>query len=82
MLYPSTSSWTTIKSREEYVSRYPYLPDRIIDNLMKPEAKISVVNWDKIAENIDHLVFLIDATFNDKAKCQYDLSRPMRRRDS
>ena len=81
-LYPSTSSWTTIKSREEYESRYPYLPDRIIDNLMKPEAKISVVNWGKIAENIDHLVFLIDATFNDKAKCQYDLSRPMRRRDS
>ena len=81
-LYPSNSSWTTINSREEYERRYPYLPDRIIDNLLKPEAKISVVNWGKIAENPDHLVFLIDATFDDRAKCQYDLSRPMRRRDS
>lgn len=81
-LYPETSSWTSISSREEYERRYPYLPNRIIDNLLKPEAKISVVNWDKIAENLDHLVFLIDATFNDRAKSQYDLSRPMRRRDS
>lgn len=81
-LYPSTSSWITIASRQEFESRYPYLPDRIIDNLLKPEAKISVVNWEKIAEDINHLAFLIDATFDDKAKCQYDLSRPMRRRDS
>ena len=81
-LYPNNSSWTSINSREEYERRYPYLPDRIIDNLLKPEAKISVVNWDKIAENLDHLLFLVDATFNDKTKCQYDLSRPMRRRDS
>lgn len=81
-LYPDNSSWTSINSREEYEQRYPYLPDRIIDNLLKTEAKISVVNWDKIAENLDHLVFLIDATFNDRTNCQYDLSRLMRRRDS
>lgn len=81
-IYPGNSSWTTIDNRAEYERRYPFLPDRIIDNLLKPEAKISVVNWDKLAENLDHLVFLIDATFNDKAKCQYDLSRPMKRRDS
>lgn len=81
-LYPGISSWTSISSREEYERRYPYLHDRIIDNLLKTEAKISVVNWDKIAENLDHLVFLIDATFNDRTKCQYDLSSPMRRRDS
>jgi len=81
-LYPDNSSWTLINSREEYEQRYPYLPDRIIDNLLKTEAKISVVNWDKIAENLDHLVFLIDATFNDRTNCQYDLSRLMRRRDS
>lgn len=81
-LYPENSSWVTIDTREEYERRYPYLPDRIIDNLLKPEAKISVVNWGKIIESLDYLVFLIDATFNDKIECQYDLSRPMRRRDS
>lgn len=81
-IYPGNSSWTTIDNRAEYERRYPYLPDRIIDNLLKPEAKISVVNWGKIAENLYHLVFLIDATFNGKAKCQYDLSRLMKRRNS
>lgn len=81
-IYPENSSWITIDNREEYERRYPYLPDRIIDNLLKKEAKISVVTWDKIAENLDHLVFLIDATFKDREKCQYDVSRPMRRRDS
>lgn len=81
-LYPDNSSWTTINSREEFEHRYPFMPDRIIDNLLKPEAKISVVNWDKVAENLDRLVFLINATFDDRTKCQYDLNRPMRRRDS
>lgn len=81
-LYPEISSWETIGDRVAYERRYPYLPDRIIDNLLEPENNISVVNWNKIAENLDHLVFLIDSTFNDKTKCQYNLSRPMRRRDS
>jgi len=81
-LYPDNSSWETINSREEYEERYPYLPDRIIDNLLEPEARISVVNWDKIAEDLNYLVFLIDATYNDKSSCKYDMSRTMRRRDS
>ncbi len=81
-LYPDNSSWTTINSREEYEERYLYLPDRIIDNLLEPEARISVVNWDKIAEDLNHLVFLIEATYNDKSSCKYDMSRTMRRRDS
>ncbi len=81
-LYPGYSYWTTITGREEYEKRYPYLPDRIIDNLLEPGARISVVNWDKIAEDLNHLVFLIEATYNDKSNCKYDMSRPMRRRDS
>ncbi len=81
-LYPENSSWMTITGREEYETRYPYLPDRIIDNLLEPETTISVVNWDKIAEDINHLVFLIEATHNDKSTCKYNMSRPMRRRDS
>lgn len=81
-LYPNNSSWMTIDSREEYEKRYPYLPDRIIDNLVTKKAKISVTNWNIIANDLDALEFLVNAAFDDKAACEYDLTRPMRRKDS
>ena len=64
----------------EYERRYPYMPDRIIDNLLEPEAKISVAPWNRINETT--LKFLIDVAFKDRARCVYDLSRPMRRANS
>lgn len=81
-VYPDTTNWILIDSRTEYESRYPYMPARIIDNLLKEDAKISVVNWSRIENDPDILSFLIDATFNDRASCNYDLNRPMRRADS
>ncbi len=81
-LYPGISSWITISNRSEFEARYPYMPDRIIDNLLKKEAKISVVNWSLIENDFNALKFLIDATFDDKENCEYDLSRPMRRANS
>lgn len=81
-VYPDITNWTSIDSRTEYESRYPYMPARIIDNLLKKDAKVSVVNWSRIENDPDALSFLIDATFNDRASCNYDLSRPMRRADS
>jgi len=55
------------------------MPDRIIDNLLNKDAKISVTNWNNIKDDISKLEFLIDVTFNDRFNCKYDLSRPMRR---
>ena len=81
-VYPEISSWTTIDNRSEFESRYPYMPPRIIDNLSESDAKISVVNWEKIEGDPSNLSFLIDATYNDRTSCNYDLSRPMRRADS
>jgi len=81
-LYPGTTSWTTINSRVEYEERYPFLPDRIIDNLLTRKAKISVTNWSVIANDWSALEFLINVTHDDKASAEYDLSRPMRRRDA
>lgn len=80
IVYPNIESWTSVKTRAEYERRYPYMPDRIIDNLLKPEAKISVAPWDRINETT--LKFLIDAAFEDRARCVYDLSSPMRRANS
>lgn len=81
-VYPEISSWMTIDNRSEFESRYPHMPPRIIDNLLKNDAKISVVNWEKIEGDPSNLSFLIDATYNDRTSCNYDLSRPMRRADS
>ena len=78
-VYPDNTSWMNITSRAEYERRYPYVPARIIDNLLKDSAKISITSWDKITNDIENLQFLIDATFRDRERCEYDLSRIMRR---
>lgn len=82
LIYPEISDWISINERKIYESRYPYMPPRIIDNLLKSDVKISVVNWSKIENNPYNLSFLIDATFKEKSNCNYDLSRPMRRANS
>jgi hypothetical protein len=81
-LYPNVSNWTSISTRIEYEERYPFMPERIIDNLLKTGAKVSVANWSDVINDLEKLRFLVDVTFNDRASCEYDLSRPMRRSNS
>ncbi len=81
-IYSSTVDWCNISSREEYNKRYPYLPDRIIDNLLNDKVKISVVKWDDIENNPRNLSLLIELTFQDKDSCEYDMSRNMRKYNS
>lgn len=81
-LYPSISEWKSFTNRADYERRYPYMPSRIIDNLLKNDAKVSVANWDTITASPDKLRLLIDLTYNDRAGCNYDLSAPMKRADS
>ena len=77
LLYPEVTSWMHVEEPAEYERRYPYMPDRIIDNLMKSDVKISVAPWARI--NGRTLEFLIEAAFRNRADCAYDLGRPMRR---
>jgi hypothetical protein len=79
IVHPECQSWTSVSTRTEYEQRYPYMPDRIVDNLLEPEALISVAPWEKLTK--EQLAFLIEATFQDKDKCKYDMSREMRRAD-
>ncbi len=81
-IYPENENWVLIENRTEYERRYPYMPVRIIDNLLKTGAKVSVTNWDKITNDIEGLRFLINKTFDDRVYCDYDLSRQMRRVNS
>jgi MTH538 TIR-like domain (DUF1863) len=82
IIYPDCTEWTHITDRAEYERRYPHLPERIIDNLMEPKAKISVTTWDRISGNLTNLATMINAAYDDRAGCEYDLSRPMRSNNS
>lgn len=81
-LYSDNTNWVSVTTRTDYEDRYPYIPQRIIDNLLKSSAKVSVANWDTITASPEKLKLLIDLTFKDKDNCIYDLSRPMRRANS
>lgn len=80
VVFPHIENWTSVSSREEYERRYPYMPARIIDNLMKEGVKISVVNWNELT--VEKLALMIDNAANNRANNQYDMSRPMRRRNN
>jgi len=81
-LYSDNVNWVSVTSRADYESRYPYMPQRIIDNLFKSDAKVSVANWSTITASPEKLKLLIDLTFKDREVCNYDLSRAMRRENS
>ena len=79
VVYPNETNWITITDRSEYERRYPYLSDRLIDNLVKSHVYISVVNWEHLTAY--KLRYMIECAYNDRTKCDYDLSRPMKRRN-
>ena len=80
LLYPAITSWMHVDKRAEYERRYPFMPDRIIDNLLTSGVKISVAPWNKINETT--LEYLIGSAFNNRSNCEYDLSTSMRRANS
>jgi len=81
-IYPECKNWISIDNRATYEERYPLLPERIIDNLLCKNVKISIVPWHKIDNNRENLQFLINAAFNNRVNCKYDLSNPLRRQNS
>lgn len=81
-VYPDHREWISITSFAEYERRYPFIPPRILDNLVTGKSKISVTNWDRIVNNLGRLSLLIEATHQDRAVAAYDFSRPMRRNNA
>lgn len=79
IVHPEIKSWREIKTRKEYSDRYPYLPERIIDNLYNGNSHISIIKWSDVT--VERLRWLIDQAYNDRNSCDYDLSRNMRRRN-
>ena len=81
-IYPETSNWTSVTSKDEMEKRHPYLPERILENVINSSSsKISITPWEKAKEPAN-LSLLIDLTFEDRKQCQYKFDTPMRRRNS
>lgn len=70
--------WSPITSYD----RYEYLPRRIIDNIKSADVRISVVDYSRIIGNPEGLKELIDIAYKNRGTNEYDLSEPMRRRNS
>lgn len=77
LVHPEINNWISIDSRSEYERRHPYLPARIIDNLMIDDSYISVLKWEDL--NVKRLKALIGYAFEDRQIAKYDLSRQMRK---
>lgn len=73
--------WTSIENKSGYEQKYPDMPARIIDNLLCPKVKMSVVPWSRVQDNPNNLKWLIDATAGVALTNEYDMSLPMRRRN-
>lgn len=78
-IYPDCHKWCSVDSRAEYELRYPDMPDRIIDNLVKSGVQISVVPWDRIKNNVANLKFLVEQTAKVGPSNKYDCSRTRRK---
>lgn len=80
-VYPEISNWTSIRSRQEWERLYPNMPNRLLDNLVNDETKISVTSWKWIQDPVK-LKRLIDMAYRDRNSCEYDFNQPMMRRSS
>lgn len=78
LVFPEIDSWRSVDSREEYEQLYPYMPPRIIDQWMK-HVPISAIAWEDLT--VDKLKYMVEMAYSDKTNCDYDLSRPMRRKN-
>ena len=79
-ILPNQKTRISINDRSEFDRRYPYMPARIIDNLLKKGVSISVINWSDLS--VDKLKLLIDKAYDARSNNDYDMSREMRMKNS
>ena len=76
------TTWTSFNTRAEYEKYYPDIPSRIIDSLVTKHSDITFVNWDTISKNPYLLQELVDFAFKRRKIVEYDLSAPLRRKNT
>ena len=77
-----TGASTSFEQRSQFDEKYPLMPARIVDNLMRSGVAISVVQWNRIENDPAALRWLVDATAMAGRSNDYDLSRAMRRNNA
>lgn len=77
------STWTPLNKDETSLKEeYPYLPDRIIENIARDDVSITVVNWNSVINDSQKIKELVDNAFSRRKSNNYDHSTPLRRRNS
>ncbi len=79
-IHSNIRSSLVIDNPKEIRRKYEHMPDRILDNLVKPNVYISVVPW-KLATSPNELRTLVELAYRDRKKCKYDTSQRLRRRN-
>lgn len=79
---PNNTKWTSFTKRSEYESAYPDLPSRLIDSLVTKHSDITFVNWNTISNKPLLLQELVDFAYIRRKTIEYDLSAPLRRKNS
>ncbi|KFZ27472.1 MAG: hypothetical protein KQ78_00209 [Candidatus Izimaplasma bacterium HR2] len=80
-LVSPNSNWIDYTYRSEYEKVFPFMPSRIIDNMVA-NIPMAVVNWNRISSDIGILKALINKSHVRRKSCNYDLSSPMRRNNA
>lgn len=80
-LISDDNNWFKLSTIEEYRENYPYMPERIIENLVA-DKEISVIDWDRVKNNPKFLMKLIDNAFNRRNNIRYIDSLPLRKHNS
>ncbi len=86
IIYPDIGeepgNWIDLEYRSHYQEWWPELPSRIVDNLVEPGVRISVVPWSRVFNKPYNLKWLIEATAFWGPLNRYNLKSPMRRNNS
>ena len=88
MVGDENGKWIKPSSRKDIELLFPYMPSRIIDNLVAGIGNnrivpITVVNWETIKNDNKTLKLLIDNAFkrSRETKQHYDISSPLKGRN-
>jgi len=83
LVYPNITGWSSItQTFEAQKRRFPDMPPRIIDNIIRSDAPIAVTYWGDINQNPQRLSYLIEKAAQRRNSCNYDLRRDMRMKNS
>ena len=81
-LYPHVTEWEEVNSREECERMFPCMPERILNNLVRPSVTISVVPWNVIVYSPNNLALMLELTHRNRMNCNYDHSAPRRKNNT